>query len=133
MALPVSDDPAGSASGRNLLGLDQAKQVGALAEAPVKDLPRRIQQGVDQGIGRVIANRRARSLGNHDASTAQDGELLGDGGTRNAGQLLDLADTARTLAEVLQDRDSHGVGEALEELGLEGAQSIGVVLAGRSG
>jgi hypothetical protein len=121
-----------SAAGRDLLSFDEAKELSAVAEVPVEDLTGSIQERVDLRIGGVIPDRRAGSLGNHDPAASQDRELLRDGGSRDAGQRLQITDTSGPSAEVFQDGNADRVGKRLEELRLELVESIGIVGARRS-
>ncbi len=57
-----------------------------------------------------------------DLAGAKDGEVLGDGGGVDVELGLELADGELAAAEELQDVDADGVGEGLEEVGLEEAE-----------
>jgi hypothetical protein len=75
----VTRTAARSTAGGDLLGFDQAKQFGAVAEMVVEDLARRIEQRIDLGIGHVIVNGGPGAFWNDDASAAEHRELLRDG------------------------------------------------------
>ena len=59
--------------------------------------------------------------------------MLGDGRGRDPDRLLELAHAHRGLTEQLEDADSEGMGERLEELRLELAEPVGIVGADVAG
>jgi hypothetical protein len=109
------------------LRVDQAEHVDRVSQVCVEDPPGRVEKLEELGVTNSVDHRRAATFRDDDVPAAENGELLGDRRRRDADRVLHLPDAQRPTSEQLEDPNAHRMGQALEELGLELAEALGVV------
>ena len=84
----------------------------------------RVKDLVDEGVANGVKHLIATFAGGDELLGAEDGEVLRDVGLLHAELVDEGAGGEFAVGEELEDGDAGGVGEGLEDVGLEAAESI---------